>query len=131
VSSTQRPIVAVVEADAARREALRRMLSALDIDVSDYDSAESFLAEGTQATRCLISDVELPGMSGLELLRCLRERGVAPPMIMLGEDCDIRAAVAAIREGASDFIEMPCAELAIVQRVAQLLRGDSSAFPAD
>jgi FixJ family two-component response regulator len=106
------------------------MLSSLDVDVSDYDSAESYLANSTQGTRCLISDVELPGMSGIELLRYLRSHGVMSPMIMLGEDCDVRAAVAAIREGAADFIEMPCAELAIAQKVAQLLRGDS-AFPVD
>lgn len=106
------------------------MLSALDIDVSDYDSAESYLAASTQGTRCLITDFELPGMSGLELLRYLRAHGVMSPTIVLGEDSDVPTAVAAIREGATDFIEMPCAELAIAQRVAQLLRGDS-AFPAD
>jgi FixJ family two-component response regulator len=71
-------------------------------------------------------------MSGLELLRCLRTRGALVPMIMLGEDYDVRAAVDAIREGATDFIEMPIAELAMAQRVEQLLRGDAdSAFPVD
>jgi two-component system response regulator FixJ len=129
VSNSERPLVAVVEADATRRGSICRCLSALDIAVSDFDSAESYLA-ARQPARCLITDIALPGMSGLDLLRCLRQRGVMPPMILLGEDCDVPAAVMAIREGASDFIEMPRAELAIVQRVAQLLRGDGG-FPAD
>lgn len=119
-----RPLVAIVEADAAGRRSLCRLLSALDIDVHDFDSAESYLAASTPATRCLITDVSLPGMSGLELLRCLRAKGVMPPMIMLGEDCDVAAAVVAIREGAIDFIEKPQMELAIVRRVAQLLHSE-------
>ena len=130
VSNSERPLVAVVEADAARRGSICRSLSALDIAVSDFDSAESYLAASQPIARCLITDIALPGMSGLDLLRCLRQRGVMPPMILLGEDCDVPAAVMAIREGASDFIEMPRAELAIVQRVAQLLRSDGG-FPAD
>jgi two-component system response regulator FixJ len=121
-SGSARPKVAIVEADAAGRRSLCRLLSALDIEVYDFDSAESFLAAGMPATRCLISDVSLPGMSGLELLRCLRARGSMPPMIMLGEDYDIAAAVAAIREGAIDFIDKQQMELAIVRRVEELLR---------
>lgn len=120
-----RPHIAIVEADPAGRRSLCELLTALDIDVDDFDSAESYLAASTQTTQCLITDVSLPGMSGLELLRCLRARGVMPPMIMLGEDCDVPAAVAAIREGAIDFIEKPQIELAIVRRVAQLLHRES------
>ncbi|HKQ82028.1 MAG TPA: response regulator [Steroidobacteraceae bacterium] len=123
-SGADRPQVAIVEADAAGRRSLCRLLSALDIDVQDFDSAESYLSASTEATRCLITDVSLPGMSGLDLLRCLRARGRMPPMIMLGEDCDVPAAVAAIREGAIDFIEKPQVELAIVRRVAQLLHSE-------
>lgn len=116
--------MAVIEADAVGRRSICSLLSALDIDVRDFESAESYLAASTQSTRCLITDIALPGMSGLELLRCLRARGVLPPMIVLGEDYDVRAAVAAMREGAIDFIEKPQVELAIVRRVAQLLTGE-------
>lgn len=119
-----RPLVAVIEADAAGRRSICSLLSALDVDVRDFDSAESYLAASTQSARCLIADITLPGMSGLELLRCLRARGPLPPMIVLGEDCDVRAAVAAMREGAIDFIEKPQVELAIVRRVAQLLTAE-------
>jgi FixJ family two-component response regulator len=123
-SPADRPLVAVIEADAAGRRSICSLLSALDIDVCDFDSAESYLAASTHSARCLIADISLPGMSGLELLRCLRARGPLPPMIVLGEDCDVRAAVAAMREGAIDFIEKPQVELAIVRRVAQLLTAE-------
>jgi FixJ family two-component response regulator len=101
------------------------LLGSLDITVSAYESAESYLESSTPDACCLITDVALPGMSGIDLLRCLRERGSMLPMIVVGEDYDVRTAVTAIREGASDFIERPRLELAIVQRVEQLLRSTS------
>jgi two-component system response regulator FixJ len=116
-----RPIVVVVEANPQDRRALRALLSALDVDVQDYESAESYLAADGDGLGCVISDVSLPGMSGLELLRRLRARRVAPPVILVGEEADVAAAVAAMREGAVDFIEKSHLDVAIVRRVAYLL----------
>jgi len=119
--STARPIVAVIEANATDRHTLRSLLSALDVDVHDYDSAESYLAADGGQLSCVITDVALPGMSGLELLRLLRTSRISPPVILLGEEADVSAAVAAMREGAVDFIEKPRIDLAIVRRVAYLV----------
>jgi two-component system response regulator FixJ len=116
-----RPIVAVIEANATDRHTLRSLLSSLDVDVHDYESAESYLAADGERLGCVITDVSLPGMSGLELLRQLRARRIAPPVILVGEEADVNAAVAAMREGAVDFIEKPHLDLAIVRRVAYLL----------
>ena len=116
-----RPIVAVIEADAAARRLLRSLLSSLDAEVQDYDSAESYLAAEVDALGCVITDVLLPGMSGLELLRLLRAAATSPPVIMLGDDTDVRAAVDAMREGAADFIEKQHMDVAIPRRVAYLL----------
>lgn len=116
-----RPIVAVIEADATDRRVLCSLLSELNADVQDYDSAESYLASPVEFRSCLISDMTLPGMSGLELLRRVRANQAAPPVILLGEDADVRAAVAAMREGAADFIEKTHVDIAIVRRVAYLL----------
>jgi chemotaxis response regulator CheB len=66
-------------------------------------------------------DLRLPGMSGLELLRHLRSEEMSPPVIVLGEETDVRAAVDAMREGAADFIEKQHMDLAIPRRVAYLL----------
>ncbi len=116
-----RPVIAVIEASAADRRSLCALLSALDVDIRDYDSAESFLAAPDRDPGCLITDVTLPGMSGLELLRLLRSGGVHRPIILLGEEADVRAAVTAMREGAVDFLEKPHMGIFIRRRVAYLL----------
>ena len=97
------------------------MLSKLNADVQDYDSAESYLASPLGRGSCLITDMTLPGMSGLDLLKCLRANHASTPVILLGEDADVRAAVAAMREGAVDFIEKTHVDYSIVRRVAYLL----------
>lgn len=116
-----RPIVAIIEADATDRRTLCSLLSSLDVDIRDYDSAESFLAAPDHDPGCLITEVCLPGMSGLELLRLLRSDGVHQPIILLGEESDVAAAVTAMREGAVDFFEKPHADVFIKRRVAYLL----------
>ena len=116
-----RPVIAVIEADASDRRTLCTLLSTLDVDVQDFDSAESYLAARSDVLGCLISEVALPGMSGLDLLRLLRAAGMSPPVILLGEESDVRAAVTAMREGALDFIEKPHVDMAILRRVAHLL----------
>ena len=116
-----RPIIAVIEADEAARRLLCSLLSSLDADIQDYDSAESYLAADLETLGCVITDVWLPGMSGLELLRRLRSGETSPPVIVVGEETDVRAAVDAMREGAADFIEKQHMDLAIPRRVAYLL----------
>lgn len=116
-----RPLIAIIEADASDRRTLCTLLSTLDVDVQAFDSAESYLAAGGAAPGCLISEVALPGMSGLELLRTLRRSADASPVILLGEESDVRAAVTAMREGAIDFLEKPHVNLTILRRVAHLL----------
>ncbi len=120
VSGT-RPIVAVIEADATDRRTLCSLLSLLDVDVHDYDSAESYLASRVDSLGCLISDVTLPGMSGFELLRVLRNAKRLTPVILVGEEADVRTAVIAMQEGATDFIEKPHLDLTILRRVANLI----------
>jgi two-component system, chemotaxis family, CheB/CheR fusion protein len=117
----QKPLVTIVEGDANDRGALVTLLSELPIEVEGYASAESFLSANHVHPACVISDVTLPGMSGLDLLRQLRRAGFGPPVIMLGDEADVVSAVAAMRAGANDFIEKTHADLAIARRVAQLL----------
>jgi FixJ family two-component response regulator len=113
--------VAVIEADARERRTLCSLLTSLDVEVQDYDSAESYLAAHMDGYGCLIVDVSLPGMSGLDLLRRLRAQHDALPIILLGDDSDVRAAVTAMREGAVDFFEKPHVDAAIARRVSYLL----------
>jgi len=94
----------------------------MGVDVSTFESAESYLlsANGRHLS-CLIVDLLLPGMSGLELLRRLRSAGDDVPVILLADESDVPTAVAAMREGATDFIEKPYVDVAVLKQVQKLL----------
>jgi two-component system response regulator DctR/two-component system response regulator FixJ len=122
--STPRLVIAIVEADATDRRMLCTLLSSLSVDVRVFDSAESYLEfcnSRLGRLDCLIADAELPGMSGIELLRLLRSRGVNDPVILLGAAEDVPAAVTAMRAGAMDFIEKSNASLGVLRRVSNLI----------
>ena len=116
-------VVGVIDPDPVARNGLRTLLHGLGVDVSTYDSAESYLlAVNGRHLACLIVDLLLPGMSGLELLRRLRSSGNDVPVILLADESDVPTAVAAIREGATDFIEKPYMDMAVLKQVQKLLR---------
>ncbi len=123
------PIVGVIDPDPVARNGLSTLLHGLGIDVSTFDSAESFLlATGGRHVGCLIVDLLLPGMSGLELLRRLRSAGNDVPVILLADESDVPTAVAAMREGATDFIEKPYVDVAVMKQVQKLLRNPPAAL---
>ena len=98
----------VVDDDAGIRESLRALLEDAGYAVALYPTSERFLAS-YQAGRggCLLIDAYLPGMSGIELLRQLRDAGDLLPAIMITGNSDVPMAVEAMKVGASDFIEKP------------------------
>jgi FixJ family two-component response regulator len=123
------PIVGVIDPDPVARNGLKTLLYGLGIDVSTFDSAESFLlATDGRHIGCLIVDLLLPGMSGLELLRRLRSAGNDVPVILLADESDVPTAVAAMREGATDFIEKPYVDVAVMKQVQKLLRNPPAAL---
>lgn len=123
------PIVGVIDPDPVARNGLSTLLHGLGIDVSTFDSAESFLlAANGRHVGCLIVDLLLPGMSGLELLRRLRSAGNDVPVILLADESDVPTAVAAMREGATDFIEKPYVDVAVMKQVQKLLRNPPAAL---
>jgi FixJ family two-component response regulator len=116
------PVVGVIDPDPAARTGLRTLLHGMGVDVSTFDSAESYLlAANGRHLVCLIVDLLLPGMSGLELLRRLRNAGNDVPVILLADESDVPTAVAAMREGATDFIEKPYVDVAVLKQVQKLL----------
>lgn len=118
------PVVGVIDADPAARAALKALLLPVGVELVGFDSAESYLLSGSaRKVACLIVDLMLPGMSGLELLRRLRSNGNDVPVIVLADESDVPTAVAAMREGAADFIEKPYANIAILKQVQKLVRG--------
>jgi two-component system response regulator FixJ len=100
--------VHVIDDDDAVRESLEFLLRTAKIDVLTYDSATSFLSTlPSDATGCVVTDVRMPGMSGVDLLRQLRARGSTMPVIVITGHGDIQLAVEAMKIGAADFLEKP------------------------
>src|SRR5688572_12530026 len=105
------------------RGELNAALEALDVSISEFlTAAECLNSPEIDRFHCIISEVALPDMSGLELLRKLRACAGQLPIILYAREADVPTAVAAMREGATDFIEKPAIALTVLRRVAQLLR---------
>ncbi len=112
------PTVFVVDDDASVRDALRCMLEAADFRVETFGSAREFLAAYHSARRgCLLLDVQMPEMDGLELQRHLAEQHMFLPIIMLTAHASVPIAVDALRAGAVDFVEKPFDEEDLIVRI--------------
>ena len=121
------PIVHIVDDDEAVRDSLRLVFYSVGLATETYVSALDFLERADLARPgCLVVDVRMPGMSGLELQKELAARDVALPVIILTGHGDIPMAVGALKAGASDFIEKPYNEQRLIDSVHNALRhGDA------
>jgi two-component system response regulator FixJ len=112
------PIVHIVDDDAAVRQSLAFLLGSAGLAVRLYDSATAFLAGLPDVTGgCLITDLRMPGMTGLQLLNELRARSCGLPAIVVTGHGDVPLAVEAMKAGATDFIEKPFDQEAILNAV--------------
>lgn len=101
-------LVHVIDDDDAVRDSLAFLLRSARMDVRTYDSATAFLAAVPEiGGGCIVTDVRMPGISGVDLLRRLRELKVAIPVIVITGHGDVQLAVEAMKIGAADFIEKP------------------------
>ena len=118
--------VFLVDDEPAVLDGLRLMLSTFGYACRTYGSAEDFLAAVPAGSNgCLIADIRLPGMSGLDLQRELTHRGYQLPVIFITAHGDIRMAVAAVKAGAVEFLEKPIDDALLVDSLRQaLLRED-------
>jgi two-component system, LuxR family, response regulator FixJ len=113
----------VVDDDEAMRESLVALLEEAGYRVCAYASAEDLLALGALAeSGCVVSDVRMPGMDGLALLRRLRAKGVTLPLVLITAHGDVPVAVAAMKAGAVDFLEKPFEAEALLDAVEAGLR---------
>jgi len=115
--------VGVVEDDDAVREALRLMLGALNMEVHAYASADGFLDDTDVRSRCacLVLDVRLPGISGIELHKQLLTQKRVPAIVFITGHGDIPMAVEAMRNGAVDFLQKPFREQQLLESVQKAL----------
>ena len=101
-------VVHVVDDDAAMRDSLAFLLDVNGFKPRVYDSASAFLAEAPiDALSCVVCDIRMPGLNGIELVRELRSKGTTSPVILITGHGDVALAVEAMKAGAADFIEKP------------------------
>lgn len=123
---SDKPIVHVIDDDQAVREVLSFQLGSAGIEVRTYDSAAGFLKVALPIqTGCIITDVRMAELSGIDLLRRLRQLKVTAPVIVITAHGDIPLAVEAMRLGAVDFLEKPFEDEVLLASVRSALdRGD-------
>jgi len=122
-------VVHIVDDDAAVRDSLSFTLSASGFAVRTYSSALELLAHAsTLAPGLVVTDVRMPGMTGLELVARLKATGVSHPIIVLTGHADVGMAVDAMKSGVVDFIEKPFDDAALlnaVETARQRMAGDA------
>jgi len=121
-------LVHVIDDDAAIRDALILLLTADGLTVEAHDSADAFLDRlDSLPSGCVITDVQMPGMTGLELLSRLRPRAREFPIIVLTGQADVPMAVEALRNGALDLVEKPFESASLLETVRRALARRSEA----
>jgi two-component system, LuxR family, response regulator FixJ len=119
------PTIFIVDDDEGMRQGLTFMLKTLGRPVKAFDSARAFMEYyDPKMPGCLLLDVRMAGMSGLDLQEYLRTRQVKIPVIILTAYADVSMAVRAMRAGAFDFFEKPVDRHRLVERITQALESD-------
>ena len=119
------PVVMVVDDDSGVRNAMRILLKSVGIEATLYASAQEFLASYQPAQPgCLVLDIRMPGMSGLELQQQLNLRGAVIPVIFMTGHGDIPMAVEAMQHGAFDFLQKPFRDQDLLDRIQRAVVKD-------
>ena len=120
-------IVHVGDDDEAVRDSVAFLLRSAQLEVETYESAMAFLGKAAGATGCILTDVRMPEMSGIDLMRRLKELAINLPVIVMTGHGDVPLAVEAMKAGAVDFIEKPFNDDAMLTAVrAALARGEAA-----
>jgi two-component system, LuxR family, response regulator FixJ len=121
------PIVFVVDDDEAVRDSLRLLLKSVGLAAAALPTAQAFLdSYSPQQPGCLVLDVRMPGMSGLDLQQQLNLRGAVIPVIFITGHGDIPMAVEAMQQGAFDFLQKPFRDQDLIDRIQHALTKDQT-----
>ena len=117
-------LIHLIDDDAAFRRSLVFLLESMGWTVASHASAEDFLAAAPEpgATACLVLDIRMPMMSGLELQQVLRQRGWQVPIVFITGHGDVELAVQAMKHGACDFLEKPFKDQALIDAVGRAVK---------
>jgi len=125
-------VVCVIDDDEAVRDSLRFLLNTAGLVAQTYESATSFLNHLPRVKAgCIVTDVRMPGLSGLDLLRRLKELHSAVPVIVITGHGDVPLAVEAMKSGAADFLEKPFDDEALLAAVNVALRDQGASAKRD
>jgi two-component system response regulator FixJ len=114
--------VFVVDDDADLRESLGWLFESAGLRFKSYSTAQEFLTDyKPEEPGCLLLDVRMPGLSGLDLQEELRRRGVPPPIIIMTGHAKVPMAVRALKGGAIDFIQKPFSDQSLLERIRQAI----------
>jgi FixJ family two-component response regulator len=118
-------MVIVIDDDLSARTAIRRLVGAMGFSVKTFDSGPSFLySQLPDEPSCLIMDVRMPGLSGLEVQRIMKERGIHTPIIFVTGHGDVPMSVQAMKAGAVDFLTKPFRDQDLLDAIWQALERD-------
>src|SRR5260370_39294548 len=119
------PVIFVVDDDKSVRDSLRRLLTSVGLTVEVFPSAQAFLGTPRpDSPACLVLDVRLPGLSGLDLQRELSRTDVSLPIALLTGHGDIPMSVPAIKAGAVEFLTKPFREKGLLAAIRQAIERD-------
>ena len=122
------PIVFIVDDDDSVRRALARLIKSVDLNVETFASADDFLQrESHKGPACLVLDIRMPGLSGLDLQDELVAAGRTVPIIFISAHGNIPLSVRAMKAGAVDFIEKPFEDQTLLDAIYQSLKKDGQA----
>lgn len=124
-------IIHIVDDDAAVRDSIAFLLETADLTARTYESAVAFLAENDRPAGCIVTDVRMPDMTGLELARRLSDTGSVEPVIVITGHADVPLAIEAMRSGVVDFIEKPFDDEVLLSSIHRVLEQATRATSAD
>lgn len=123
--SSQQPVVFVIDDDVSVREGLKNLLRSVGLNVKTFSAAGEFMSsERPDAPGCLVLDVRLPGISGLDLQRQLVEAKIEVPIIFMTGHGDIQMSVRAMKAGAVEFLTKPFRDQDLLEAVQQAIERD-------
>jgi len=128
MNTSDTPTVFIIDDDPRMRAAMQRMLKSVGLNTKSFATPQEFLQHKLpDAPSCVVLDVRLPGMSGLDVQQKLNETGIHIPIIFITGHADIPMTVKAMKSGAADFLTKPWRDQELLDAVQQALQRDKAA----